>query len=112
MKSDTGIALNSRIFSKTLYVLLYFGIVIFESILLISIRLIKIKAVRENIVAAVKHPFDPKSSYKNPPIYGPIPTANVVLIIKYPNASPKRFLGIIAVAIVIIALADPPNPIP
>ncbi|WP_410319553.1 hypothetical protein [Methanobrevibacter sp.] len=31
---------------------------------------------------------------------------------KYPNASPKRFLGSISDAIVTIALADAPKPIP
>ena len=45
-------------------------------------------------------------------MYGPNPTAIVVPSIKYPNASPKRFLGKIAEAIVTIAFAEAPNPSP
>ena len=77
-----------------------------------SIIKIKTKAKNEKIPAAAKHPEDPVKSYRNPPINGPSPTAIVVPSMKYPNASEKRFFGSIAAAIVTIAFADAPNPIP
>ena len=75
-------------------------------------KIIEINAKAEKTLAAVKHPKDPKESYNAPPMYGPIPTAIVVPNMKYSNASPKRFLGSISDAIVTIALADAPKPIP
>lgn len=66
----------------------------------------------EKILAAIKHPVGPTASYRKPLMYGPKPTANVVASIRYPNASPKRFLGSTAEAIVTIAFAVAPKPIP
>ena len=77
-----------------------------------SMKYIDINARAAKTLAAKKHPFEPALSYNNPPMYGPSPTASVVPSMKYPNASPKRFFGSIAVAMVTIALADAPNPIP
>ena len=43
-----------------------------------SIKLMKIKAIKEKMLAAVKDPAEPKLSYSTPPIKGPSPTAYVV----------------------------------
>ena len=70
------------------------------------------KASPEKILAARKQPCGPTVSYNMPLMYGPRPTASVVASIRYPNASPKRFLGSTAEAIVTIAFAVAPKPIP
>ena len=111
VKSETCTALNSITFSIPEYDLSP-EVLSFVSYLSTSMRIMNIKARNEKAEAAAKHPTDPNESYRNPPMNGPRPTAIVVPSIKYPKASENLPLGNIAVAIVTIALADAPKPIP